>query len=77
MEATIVSVEYCPAQQQLDNKYSMVIHIALNRTPNIDCYWVGAVPKVSAITRCRSLGLPAALSSCHPKPKSQDIYSPP
>ena len=22
------------------------LHIALNRTPYIDCYWVGAVPKV-------------------------------
>ena len=22
------------------------LYIALNRTPNIDCYWVGAVPKV-------------------------------
>ena len=21
------------------------LYIALNRTPNIDCYWVGAVPK--------------------------------
>ena len=23
----------------------MWLYIALNRTPNIDCYWVGAVPK--------------------------------
>ena len=22
------------------------LYIALNRTPNIDCYWVGAVPEV-------------------------------
>ena len=22
------------------------LHIALNRTPNLDCYWEGAVPKV-------------------------------
>ena len=22
------------------------IYIALNRAPNIDCYWVGAVPKI-------------------------------
>ena len=22
------------------------LYIALNRTPSIDCYWVGAVPKV-------------------------------
>ena len=22
------------------------LYIAFNRTPNIDCYWVGAVPKV-------------------------------
>ena len=22
------------------------LYIALNRTPNIDCYWVGAVPKL-------------------------------
>ena len=25
------------------------LYIALNRTPNIDCYWVGAVPKVKDI----------------------------
>ena len=24
--------------------------IALNRTPNIDCYWVGAIPNVGTIT---------------------------
>ena len=29
----------------LDKHFNMVIYIALNRTPNIDCYWVGAVPK--------------------------------
>ena len=23
------------------------LYIAVNRTPNIDCYWVGAVPNVS------------------------------
>ena len=36
-----------PPQQQLDNNYNMdiYIYVALNRTPNIDCYWVGAVPK--------------------------------
>ena len=29
----------------MDNTYKMDIYIyrALNRTPNIDCYWVGAV----------------------------------
>ena len=31
-------------------KYSMVIYIGLNSTPNIDCYWVGAVPKVYRTT---------------------------
>ena len=33
----------------LSNSWITVIiwlYIALNRTPNIDCYWVGAVPKV-------------------------------
>ena len=25
------------------------LHIALNRTPNIDCYWVGAVPNVTTM----------------------------
>ena len=33
-------------QEQLDNNYNMVIYIALNRTPNIDCYWAGAVPNL-------------------------------
>ena len=27
----------------------MVIYIALSRTPNIDCYWEGAVLKLSAL----------------------------
>ena len=27
------------------------LYIALNRTPNIDCYWVGAVPKVQGSSR--------------------------
>ena len=33
----------------LSNSWIVVIiwlYIALNRTPKIDCYWVGAVPKV-------------------------------
>ena len=33
----------------LSNSWIMIIiwlYIALNRTTNIDCYWVGAVPKV-------------------------------
>ena len=25
------------------------LYIALNRTPNMDCYWVGAVPKIYAL----------------------------
>ena len=25
------------------------LYIALNRTPNIDCYWVGAVPNINGI----------------------------
>ena len=25
----------------------VVLYIARNRTPNLDCYWVGAVPKVN------------------------------
>ena len=32
----------------LSNSWLLIIvwlYIALNRTPNIDCYWVGAVPK--------------------------------
>ena len=44
-----------------------------NRTPNVDCYWVGAVPKFSAtstpnvcrlkffLTICRGLGRPVYL----------------
>ena len=34
------------------------LYIALNRTPNIDRYWVGAVPKVSGL-RCRVAAKPA------------------
>ena len=33
----------------LSNSWITIIiwlYIALNRTPNIDCYWVGAVPKL-------------------------------
>ena len=33
----------------LSNSWIIIIvwlYIALNRTPNIDCYWVGAVPKL-------------------------------
>ena len=26
--------------------FSIWLYIALNRTPNMDCYWMGAVPKV-------------------------------
>ena len=34
-----------PTQKQLDNDYNMVmLYVAFNRTPNIDCDWVGAVP---------------------------------
>ena len=34
---------------RLSNSWIIIIiwlYIALNRTPNIDCYWVGAVPKL-------------------------------
>ena len=33
----------------LSNSWRIIIiwlYIALNRTPNVDCYWVGAVPKL-------------------------------
>ena len=30
------------------------LYMALHRTPNIDCYWVGAVPKISPAFRKRS-----------------------
>ena len=34
------------------------LYIALNRTPNIDCYWVGAVPKVYCLGfTVRGLGM--------------------
>ena len=26
--------------------HTIWLYIALNRTPNIDCYWVGAVPNI-------------------------------
>ena len=28
------------------NIHNIVIYIALNRTPNMDCYWLGAVPNL-------------------------------
>ena len=34
-----------PPEEQLDN-IIMRLYIALNRTPNIDSYWVGAVPNL-------------------------------
>ena len=30
------------------------LYIALNRTPNIDCYWVGAVPNLNPIPQTLS-----------------------
>ena len=38
----------------LSNSWIIILiwlYIALNRTPNIDCYWVGAVPNCIAIMR--------------------------
>ena len=38
-------IGYCPP---LSNSWMIIItwlYIAFNRTPNTDCYWVGAVPK--------------------------------
>ena len=52
METTIMNGGYigfrlgtAPTQCQLDN-ILIWLYTALNRTPNIDCEWVGAVPKV-------------------------------
>ena len=40
-------VGYCPHSVTIgEYLYYSYIYIALNRTPNIDCYWVGAVAKV-------------------------------
>ena len=38
-----------PTQKQLDSNYNIVTCSPLNRTPNIDCCWVGAVPKVRVL----------------------------
>ena len=38
----------------LSNSWMLIIiqlYIALNRTPNVDCYWGGAVPKVHGTTK--------------------------
>ena len=46
----ILHLGYCPP---LSNSWAILImwlYIALNRTPNIDCYWVGAVPKLHPST---------------------------
>ena len=44
----------------LSNSWMMIIiwlYIGLNRTPNIDCYWVGAVLKVYGLgSRVQGLG---------------------
>ena len=34
----------------VNNRYNMAIYIALDRTPNKDCYWVGAIPKLQDIS---------------------------
>ena len=39
-----VAFQYCPPPWII---FTIWFYIALNRTPNIDCYWVGAVPKVA------------------------------
>ena len=41
-----VQVGYCPHSVTVGCCFIIWLHIALNRTPNIDCYWVGAVPTV-------------------------------
>ena len=57
----------------LSNSWIITIiwwYIALNRTPNIDCYWVGAVPKVnvSGLTERRCWDHMLLLSELlHPK----------
>ena len=35
-------------------------HIAINRTPNIDCYWLGAVPNLNRMDD-EAGGVPAVL----------------
>ena len=43
------SIEYRLGTASPSNSWIIIIiwlYIALNRNPNIDCYWVGAVPKV-------------------------------
>ena len=49
VEGLRFKVGYCPPQQQLDKEFIIGLYIALNRTPNIDCYWVGAVPKFKVL----------------------------
>ena len=46
-----VWVRYCPPPPPPCDSWIILIiwpYLTLNRTPNIDCDWVGAVPKVSA-----------------------------
>ena len=41
-----VCVGYCPPSVAVGYLFIIWVYIALNRAPHIDCYWVGAVPKV-------------------------------
>ena len=44
------------------------LDIAVNRTPNIDCYWVGAVPKLYLKPPCTGLQKPHRYPFCGTKP---------
>ena len=55
----------------LSNSWIIIIwlYIALNRTPNIDCYWVGAVPNIFA-GRSLALSHESRAPPAKPNPKS-------
>ena len=51
----------------MDNNCNMVIYIyrGLNRTPNIDSYWVGAVPKATPfVLIIQTLGYITGAQAC-------------
>ena len=49
------------------------LYIALNRTPNIDCYWVGAVPKFQALGSRSALMIRRCEGSCNSRWRSSRI----
>ena len=51
------------------------LYIALNGTPSIDCYWMGAVPKVSIDGMREPAGPVRNIPSADPPPSNSGIIT--